>query len=276
MEEKGWMGIDMGSFQSKVKKHLGEYKKDILKTQEDGVFIYRGKEILYEHIIPSGKEHLNIIEKYRNDFFASSFSKNMTFHRYFHHLNSSQAMCINCFYPLIKEQLLELVLKAVGINGSINYNSNDICFEKESELEKSFERKTNFDFYIKLDSEVKLFFEIKYTENGFGKAKLDKEHIDKFNSTYKSILEQNSAIEENFKSEETFLNNYQIMRNLLNINKNSYVIFIYPDENKIVKEEALSAKRMIKCEWQNHFILFTWEEFIKKIESCLSSKDLID
>jgi len=33
---------------------------------------------------------------------------------------------------------------------------------------------------------------------------------------------------------------------------------------------------MIKCEWQNHFILFTWEEFIKKIESCLSSKDLID
>lgn len=43
----------------------------------------------------------------------------------------------------------------------------------------------------------------------------------------------------------TFLNNYQIMRNILNINNNSYGIFIYPRDNKAVDKEALEAKQVI-------------------------------
>ena len=141
-------------------------------------------------------------------------------------------MCINFFYPLIKENLLESILNVMGIKGEINYNSNDICFEKGSKLETNAKRKTNFDFYIKLTSGIKIYFEIKYTENEFGKAKHDEEHKNKFNDIYMPLIKNNPAIKESFKTEDKFLNNYQIMRNIAHVSEDSYVIFIYPKENQ--------------------------------------------
>lgn len=264
----------MGNFINKVKAHLGKYKENTLKISEDGVFIHNGKKYEYDHIIPKDRYQLNILEKYRTDFFDSSYSKNITLHRYFHHLNSSQAMCINFFYPLINEKLLEKILEVLNVKGSVNYD--EVCFEKESELERSSERKTNFDFYIKLVSGINLFFEIKYTENGFGKPKHDAEHKNKFKNTYKPLLDKNPAIKKEFKNESTFLNNYQIMRNLLNINNDSYVIFIYPKDNNPVDKEAFEAKQMINDSWQNHFILLTWEEISKKLITHLEYQKLKD
>ena len=71
------------------------------------------------------------------------------------HLNASQAMCINFFYPLIEK----------GVAG-----------------------KTNFDFYMKLGFEVNIYFEIKYTETSFGNAKHDSKYKNKFYSTYYPLL----------------------------------------------------------------------------------------
>lgn len=159
------MAVNLRNFQTSVKQHLGSYKKDKLGNLQCG----KWRDNFYAHILPQKEEKLNIIDKYRNDFYSSEYSK-INFHKYFHHLNSSQAMCINFFYPLIKEKSLESVLNCMKINGEINYTSDDICFEKESELDKYEGRSTNFDFYIKLKSGVQLYFEIKYTENGFGKA----------------------------------------------------------------------------------------------------------
>lgn len=275
--------LNLRDFQTKVKEHLGEYKRNILNTSEDGIYNYKNKELSYEHILHKNKYELNIIEKYRRDFFQSDYYKSITLHKYFHHLNSSQALCINFFYPLIKENLLESILSVMGIEGDINYNPNDICFEKVSKLETNIGRKTNFDFYIKLDSGIKIYFEIKYTENGFGKVKKDKEHKvykdhkKKFYDIYMPLIKNNHAIKESFKTEEKFLNNYQIMRNIAHISKESYVIFIYPKENNGIRKAALSAReKIIEKGWGDHFILFTWEDLIKQLEYSLNSKELID
>jgi len=268
--------LDMRDFQTKVKEHLGEYKRNMLNISENGIFNYRNKEFLYEYILQIDKYKLNIIEKYRNDFFATK-AKKIIFHKYFHHLNSSQAMCINFFYPLINKNLLELILNIMGIESEIKYNSDEICFEKESELETNTGRRTNFDFYINLKSRIKIYFEIKYTEIGFGKAKHDHEHINKFNNLYMPLLNNNPAIKKIYKSEDIFLNNYQIMRNLIHIDKDSYVIFIYPKENLSIRKTALSAREeIIENGWKNHLILFTWEDLIQQLKYSLNSKDLID
>lgn len=264
-------------FHNKVKKHLGKYKKESLNISKPGLFSYKGREFKHDHILPLDTIESNIIEKYRNDFYTSMYSSDISIHKYFHHLNSSQAMCINFFYPLIKEKLLDLLTSILALKGDVNYNPNDICFEKESEVEESSARKTNFDFYIKLDTGTKLYFEVKYSERKFGKGEKTDERRKKFRDTYWSILKEHPAIKESCKIEDLFLDNYQIMRNLLHINQESYVIFIYPEENLNIKREALSAlKNIIESGWENHLILLTWEDLVEKIISYSMPKDLID
>lgn len=264
-------GLD---FQTRVKEHMGLYKNKQLRIIEDGKFVYKGKELLYKHILPKDKKEFNIIENYREDFYKSNYSK-IKFHKYFHHLNSSQAMCINFFYPLIKEKYIELVLEIIGIRSSIVHEIEDISFEKESEMEEGLGRKTNFDFYIKLKSGITIYFEIKYTENEFGKAEHDVEHKDKFNNIYKSILEKNKAIKETFKTEEFFLNNYQIMRNIVHISEDSYVVFLYPRENYRIRKQALKTRQdILEDKFIDHFILFTWEDIVEQLISRLPSGDL--
>jgi hypothetical protein len=263
-------------FHNKVKKHLVKYKKESLNISKPGLYRYKGREYEHDHILPFDCIELNIIEKYRNDFYASMHS-DIAFHKYFHHLNSSQAMCINFFYPLIKEKLLDRLTSILELKGNVNYNPNDICFEKESKVEESSTRKTNFDFYIKLDTGAELYFEIKYFEKEFGKGKKNDERRQKFRDTYWSILKEHPAIADSYKTEDSFLENYQIMRNLIHINQESYVIFIYPEENLKIKREALSAlKNIIESGWENHFILLTWEDLVEKIISQSFPKELID
>lgn len=264
------------NFKKRIEDHLGKYKKDDLQIVDKGKYKHNGEIIEYDYILPKEKEELNLLESFRNQFLKSEYRKDISFHRLFHHLNSSQAMCINFFYPLIKENALETILDILRIKGDINYDSCNISFEKESEIEECVARKTNFDFYMKLNSGIKLYFEIKYTETSFGKAKHDPGHKNKFYSTYYELLHNNPAIKGSYKSEDFFLNNYQLMRNLVHIGKDSYVIFIYPKENKSISNYVLSKKEIIESGWENHFILCTWESLVEQLLNCLHSNSLID
>jgi hypothetical protein len=267
--------LDLRDFQTRIKEHMGEYKRNILKISEDGIYHYQNKDYVYEHILFKDKNDSNIIEKYRTDFFESEYKKSITLHKYFHHLNSSQGMCINFFYPLIKERHIELILDILGIKGNIGYDNEKIKFEKESEIEEGPWRKTNFDFYIQLESSTKIYFEIKYTENEFGKAPNDAGHKDKFNKLYKPMIHNSEAIKEAFKTEEYFLNNYQIMRNIAHISKDSYVVFLYPRENYSIRKQALKTREeVIEEKMLDHFILFTWEDIVEQLILALPSKKL--
>lgn len=272
--------LDLRDFQTRVTEHLGKYKQKTLKISEEGIFHYRGKDIPYEHILPKEKEQFNILERYRADFFDSDYCKGIKLHRYFHHLNSSQAMCINFFYPLIKEKSMESILDILEIREDDSNHVKEVCFEKTSHLDKYKGSATNFDFYIKLDSGTNLYFEIKYCENDFGIPDLTKDpekYKNKYEHLYRSLLQSNPALKEDYKPEEVFFNHYQVMRNLLHINEDSYVIFIYPSKNKGIRERALAAsKEIIENGWKNHFILFTWEDLVGQLKNELNSKELLD
>jgi ABC-type sulfate transport system substrate-binding protein len=113
--------------------------------------------------------------------------------------------------------------------------------------------------------------------DAYGKAKSDKEHKIKFNDLYLPLLKKNPAIKGNFKTEDAFLNNYQIMRNIIHIDKDSYVIFIYPRENSVTEKEARYAKNtFIENRWRDNLILFTWEDLIEQLKINLNSQELIN
>jgi hypothetical protein len=73
------------------------------------------------------------------------------------------------------------------------------------------------------------------------------------------------------------MNHYQLMRNLIHINKNSFVIFIYPKENiAIGKAATLAQQDILEDGWNHHLILYTWEDLVEQLNSRLCSENLIN
>ncbi|GAA4767961.1 MULTISPECIES: PGN_0703 family putative restriction endonuclease [Flavobacterium] len=257
------------SYQKEIKAHFEKNKEKWFGEIENGK--WRNSENFYHHILPKEEEVLNLLETYRDNLIEYLEKKKIKKHIYFHHLNSSQAMCLNFFYPLLAENELDVILMLIGLNEEIDYDNT--CFEKASDIEKNKNyRPTSFDFYIKTVSGKNVFFEIKYTEQEFGKAKPDDLHKQKFDNVYKDNL---NAIKEKYHDQKVFLENYQILRNLICIAENSYVCFIYPSGNKKIKEQAENAKsKFVKSELKNHFKPLTWESVLDYTEKNVKNESI--
>ena len=250
------------SYQEEVKTHFKVNKEKIFDRKiEDGK--WRNNVEKYPHILPKELQILNLLPTYRNtlnEYLENNKSK-LKKHIYFHHLNSSQAMCLNFFFPFFEERELNLILKFLGFeNEEIDYSKT--CFEKDSEIEKSIKnyRPTSFDFYIETKTGKKIFFEIKYTEQEFGKAKEDEIHIAKFNNVYKNNLQ---VIKKEYHEPIVFLKNYQILRNLICVSENSFVVFLYPNKNSKIKNQAESAQlKILNDNVKDNLFNKTWEELL--------------
>jgi restriction endonuclease-like protein len=249
----------------KIKQNLSKYKMKKFPDLEDG--IWKTNKQKYSHILPEEKKYCNLLPIFRADLEKYIESQKVKLHTDFHHLNSSQAMCFNFFYPLFKERKLERITEFLGFkNEKVDYNT--VCFEKDG-LEVDFEKRpTSFDFYLQTNTGMKIYFEIKYTENDFGKAKIDKNHTDKYDEIYSKFL---NPINVSFQSREMFLNNYQILRNLIHIDKDSFVVFLYPNGNLKIRQGAEKAKKVIlKKDFKNNFFPIEWEQIHKKISSLIT------
>ncbi len=231
------------SFRITACEHLAQYKADVLGVPEDGIFHYRGRDIFKSHILPIAYGDKNILERYRVQFFSSEYSK-IKLHRFFHHLNSSQALCINLFYPLIVDNALRFFLSFLNIKPEVYQRA---LFEKESDIEVAV-RRTSFDFYVQLAEHSNIFVEVKYTEEGFGRAENDEEHRAKFLKTYLPLVENSRFLMPGCQEVKFFLSHYQILRNLVHISDTAYVVLLFPFGNTAVAEEAAYARDQLLTE----------------------------
>lgn len=225
-------------FRDRACAHLARYRETVMAIPEEGVFVYRGNEYRKGHILPRDLSRRNILEPYCDRFFSSRYSA-ITLHRYFHHLNSSQALCINLFFPLLLENRTDLVVSILG--GSLE-PPVDAAFEAESQREFA-SRRTSFDLRLANALGHEVLVEVKYTEDGFGRAKNDEEHCAKFESTYRPFVERSPFLAAVCKDRKFFLQNYQIMRNLAHIDELSDVVFLFPRGNDVVLRQANDARR---------------------------------
>jgi hypothetical protein len=259
-------------FRDLIYKHLAHYKVNVLGVEENGTFPYRGRDIPKLHILPVKKEgdsELNILERYRASFFASNYYSEKKRHRFFHHLNSSQALCINLFYPLIAEDQCEIFLQYLDIPSGTNL---DFGFEKESDIEKAVDgksvRRTSFDFYIRHSEVHDVFVEVKYTEDGFARAKCDDDHVGKFRGTYLRLVEKSPFLVPECKKETIFLDHYQILRNLVHISEKSHAVFLFPSANTVVSKQAREAKeQFLNDAGKARFKIVYLDEFVSFLEA---------
>jgi hypothetical protein len=265
-------------FVTQVKEHLCRYKKLKFPKFPNGYWTRSTpkKELCYAFTWDDREN--NFLLQYNALFTQSKFWKEgkdrIKPHIYMHHMNSSQAMCINFFYPLLVEKQLDIILAFLKIeNEEVDYES--ACFEKLSKKDSTKKRRpTNFDFYFKTMSGKEFYFEIKYTEYQFEKVKDDTDHREKFEEVYINHL---ASIRNKYKSRTVFLENYQIMRNLIHIEENAYVIFLYPCENRKIKEGATKAEnQFVDPRYASHFFNLHWDKIFQFVKVRVNDKKLIN
>jgi hypothetical protein len=255
----------MINFHNKAKSNLTKYKKEHFPGLADGRWKKNNKP--YSHILPEENKSDNLLPTYKNEFIDYLDKNDIKLHSDFHHLNSSQAMCFNFFFPLYREQKLEYVTDLLGLrNDTVNYNT--VCFEKDG-LEVEYDRRpTSFDFYFETKSGKKIYFEIKYTEYGFGKGKIN---LKKYEEVYSKYLR---PLNSKYRNPQKFFDNYQILRNLIHISKNSFVVFVYPKGNNLISSEAIQVKtEYLTQSIHSHYYAITWEKLLENVPiSTINSK----
>jgi len=215
------------TYQQRLNKHLAEYKRSTLRIVEKGVYFHRGTKHLYDHILPTKALWLNVLEPFR-DPLHSFFGKNprLKRHRYFHHLNSSQAFAFNLFFPYFQGDTASaaVLLRALGQTASFK------SWEPES-IPVSAEE-TNVDVVWKTDDGITTFCEIKLSEASFGTASEDERHLKKLRTTYGPSL--TPYVDPGLLTPRRFFRSYQILRNLWQLtgSQRSVLVFLMPRANE--------------------------------------------
>jgi hypothetical protein len=254
--------MSKGSFRTDTIQRMALYKREVLHIQEDGV--YRKNKQTYPHILPLAQRRLNILSVFRDRFWDWFAHQGIRLHSDFHHLNSSQALCFNLFFPFLlpEGRGLTPVIRALGLNGSPVASA---CFEFEPDSAEG----TNFDFMIPLDTSCRIYFEVKYTEAEFGKAKPDEEHLRKFRSVYSPRLE--GRFESPFCTEGGFLRNYQILRNLwhLDLTSSDSAVFLFPRANQSLTREETTVRSCLLEPLRPRVKIVYLEDFVSAL-ACVS------
>lgn len=256
------------SFTSDIKKHLSVYKEENFPELQNG--IWKKNKQSYSHILPESNKFDNLLEPYKRELKNYIGNNKIKLHSDFHHLNSSQAMCLNFFFPLFYEKKLELVTEFLGLKDElVNYES--VCFEKDGlEIKFDSNQPTSFDFYFETVSNKKIHFEIKYTEGGFGSKELN---FDIFNKYYSNSL---NSINTSFHKADFFFKDYQILRNLIHIDDNSFVVFVYPNDNNSIRKGAEKVKSdFLIPKFHSHFYDVHWGNLFNKLAQQNEKEKLI-
>lgn len=249
----------METFKQQVIAHMGEYH-----GQNNELDAKTGGEG-YPHVLDLMQVlQYNFLPQYRAQLVQHINKNRIKMHSEAHHLNSSQVMCMNFFFPLMDKRLYYILNL---INSNEQWGKPTGQFEKISDKDNQKRGATNFDFYIETDKGQKVYMEIKYTEDEFGKTKKDKAHREKWEVIYKPLLTGSPLVNEKNITEDYFFENYQLLRNISHAQDNSdYVIFLVPEETLYNKAVEV-IKYVVKEEAWNHVRVIGWNEAFNAVKN---------
>ena len=255
------------TLQEKIKEHLADYARHNQELNGRMGGTWRNGNKRYPYILDNrDKTLLNFLPGFREALRNHIVSSKIKLHTDAHHLNSSQIMCMNFFFPLMQEKKLSYVLNLLDEHGDWLEPTGQ--FEKISEIDGGQRGATNFDFYIESSNREKAYFEIKYTEGDFGTAKDDKRHNDKWEHIYKALIENSPILKKEKVDKDTFFKNYQLLRNMVHIKdaKTDYVVFLVPMETLYERAEKF-INEVVKSEALNHVRVISWKQAFDAVKN---------
>lgn len=255
-------------YQKTITTHLADYKSKSsrLKSRPDGTF--RPKK--YPHILEQTDLKYNLIDDVLISSIVSiqqtngtpqlvqlSDKKHIHLHQFAHHLNSSQMMCINFFAPLLKPEWQDVLLELTGVP---RVEGDSIATYDFEHIENT-EEKTNFDFFIKTKQGLKIFFEIKYTEQEFSRTSsaVAASKASRWVKMYQKKVTTNPYY--SGLDEAGFYEDYQIYRNLYYAaSPSDYVIFVVPRGNQPLTDQL--GKHQIGTAFKDNAKILYWEDLV--------------
>lgn len=274
---------------SKEITHSKYYAKTLQCLEEDkkwgnGVYKYKGQFLSKSHVLPL-KDDKNTLENriaslykfVRLDCKKCLGDRLSGLHQYAHHLTSSQQLCMKFFSELIDEnrrvtnQMVRFIKDALSIDISVGaecgfeYQEKKEPYlfdvDKDGNIINGYEG-TSFDFHIQ-DGETEIYFEIKFTEDGFKKENDDKRHLVKVEKYLENAPDFLRII---VPTPHEFLNQYQIYRNIIRVkDNNKFVVFITDGNNPATNKdreimEALALPQNVKfTTWQDLIPYYPFE-----------------
>ncbi len=210
-----------------LRAHLTEYKKSSLGVEAAGIFKHRGEEIPYGHILPKDLKWLNILEPHRKEIqLYIDTHADVKLHKFFHHLNSSQALALNLFFPFFESGQIEsaALIRALGLEGTIS--------SWKPELVPDAVEGTNVDVSWQKTDGHWTYCEVKLSEAEFGTTKCDPRHLEKLNKIYGPTLQPYCPAR--LLQPAAFFDHYQIFRNvwLAARDPKATVVFLLPRRNE--------------------------------------------
>jgi hypothetical protein len=214
----------MPTYAQIIQRHLAAYKTSRLGVKEAGTFVHNGKELHRAHILPKELRWLNILEPIRSEVRGYlDRHPDVKLHKYFHHLNSSQAFALNLFFPYFEQGASLALLEAMGTPGEFaGWQPEHVADATEG---------TNVDVMWFNPRGTKTFCEVKFSEQEFGVAKDDRRHHQKLEEIYRPVLAGQCAPE--LLEPPAFFSKYQLLRNvwLAARDTDSSVVFLVPRAN---------------------------------------------
>lgn len=250
-----------------VERHMVEYT-----TSEITDEVKRSKSVPFPHpyILKKRYQRLNVLPQYRKEIFRKVV-KGITLRSNSLYLYSSQVMGLNFFYPLVKNNLLPLLLEKV--RGDEPWG--EVCewgFEKESDVELDLSRRfpdfgevATHDFYVETKNGFKVSFVIRYTETSFaGVINYGGMYNPKFEA-YQSIMKPLITCGEKWPDIQV---NYKMLQRLLFLqDPKRYVVFLVPRGNRRLAGQVQKERNWVSEEMRDHVVVMYWEDLVLWLRS---------
>ena len=250
----------MPTYSSTLTRHLAAYKTARLGVKEAGIFLHKGREVRHGHILPKELKWLNILEPVRAEVraFVESNSK-LRLHKYFHHLNSSQAFALNLFFPFFEREASSHLLAAMGLEGAVK--------RWQPELIADAAEGTNVDVAWASPEGAWTYCEVKLSEQEFGLASGAKRHHVKLAEIYGPVLRAHCSAE--MLEPGRFFSNYQIFRNLWLAARElqSSVVFLLPSQNEALWQPLQTVKDCLQGALAQRFHIVSIERVLQNLAS---------
>ena len=249
----------MSSYQDRLKAHLAAYKRDALRVTDDGIYAGNGRS--YAHIVPSDKRHLNLLESCREGVTGYLAKRPaLHLHRDFHHLNSSQAMGFNLFWPAVATPAgLSALAQALACTPIA---ATSPLFESTPDPAEP----THFDLHLHTRDGGQLFFELNLSEDNFGDAKADPAHLSKLGDLYLGRLQ--ARVRPQLLAAAESFPRYQLFRKLSHLATDADRLFlVMPRDNLRLHEQARAFLADLDADVRAQVTVLDIETLVERLQA---------
>lgn len=257
------------NYQARLRSHLVKYKFRVLGVLANGAWKGPRTGALAEQpqILPPEHARLNILAPYRERFWQQfDGGEGRPLHRDFAHLNSSQAMCFNLFYPLVADRdwAAAFMQSVLGVKGT----PRSLAFEYVEDAEEG----THFDFFVQLDSGARIYFETKLAELGFGTVDLAPREREKLLERYTPRL--CGLVDAQWLEADAFFRRYQLLRNLSYLSQpGSLLYLVVPRANQSLQQALAILPEITAGALQERVRVLYLEEALERVKPLLRGRD---